>query len=539
MKLKDLGQTAGEALIHLDIRLEREHWTMFRQKLTGIAAAATLGSAAMLGAGPASAAIMLEATDATNSVTYAKETITAEVDKHDGYYMITQNGDSLDVVGKVGTGIAGSTRLLITYKLEGMIFTETSLNADAEVALTIDGVTDSEISYRRSVDAGAKEVAFVVTTDSTIAATAVATLNIENLGVMEGGGTVQLTSTDDLIDESPLDAYTSKMGSVKIENALMPMPSPMNQQAKVRTGYKAFGIMGDPDAIDDMGVVTGTEDDTYTVSMGTFRLGFKPHQLADGMGAVDDVNDLITMGDTTATYGGGDVSFTNTGTPPAEVWIEELDAGSDPATVCTATGNRKLAMDADGDYIAYNLVDDEAGNADGLTADEGHHLCLTANKIARIPRTAPYTVMVDYEGIADAKFPPMDATYNLGRITRNGTVVNLPYLTTHASYNQRIVIVNRGADDAKYYLDFTTEEGVMADGGTGAEGMAGGMETTILSLANPEYDVVTITGMPPRASATLIVESEKGYIDVATTQVNKDTGGTDTVVYGAEEDEEQ
>ena len=79
----------------------------------------------------------------------------------------------------------------------------------------------------------------------------------------------------------------------------------------------------------------------------------------------------------------------------------------------------------------------------------------------------------------------------------------------------------------------------MAEPGDGAEGMAGGMETTVLSLANPEADVVTITGMPPRASATLIVESERGYIDVATTQVNKGTGGTDTVVYGAEEDEEQ
>ena len=44
---------------------------------------------------------------------------------------------------------------------------------------------------------------------------------------MEGGGTVYLISTDDLIDESPLDTYTSRMGSVKIENALMPMPEPV------------------------------------------------------------------------------------------------------------------------------------------------------------------------------------------------------------------------------------------------------------------------------------------------------------------------
>ena len=49
MELKNLGQTAASALIHTDIPLEREHWTMFRNKISGIAAAATLGLAAMLG----------------------------------------------------------------------------------------------------------------------------------------------------------------------------------------------------------------------------------------------------------------------------------------------------------------------------------------------------------------------------------------------------------------------------------------------------------------------------------------------------------
>ena len=147
---------------------------MFRQKLTGIAAAATLGSAAILGAGVASAAIMIDETAAAmNTVTYAKETITADVDDHDGYYIVGMNttADSLNVVGKVGTGIAGSTRLLLTFKMDGMIFTADSLDANAETALTLasaEGNTldqSQTLTYRRSVEAGDSEVAFVVTVD--------------------------------------------------------------------------------------------------------------------------------------------------------------------------------------------------------------------------------------------------------------------------------------------------------------------------------------------------------------------------------------
>ena len=87
MELKNLGQTAASALIHTDIRLEREHWTMFRNKTLGIAAAATFGLAAMLGSTSANAVINLTATNADDSandrtmpaVTYAKETLADKV----------------------------------------------------------------------------------------------------------------------------------------------------------------------------------------------------------------------------------------------------------------------------------------------------------------------------------------------------------------------------------------------------------------------------------------------------------------------------
>ena len=44
-------------------------------------------------------------------------------------------------------------------------------------------------------------------------------------------------------------------------------------------------------------------------------------------------------------------------------------------------------------------------------------------------------------------------------------------------------------------------------------------------------DEVMITGMPPRAAGTLMLESVPGMVDVATNQANKELGTTDTIVY--------
>ena len=105
--------------------------------------------------------------------------------------------------------------------------------------------------------------------------------------------------------------------------------------------------------------------------------------------------------------------------------------------------------------------------------------------------------------------------------------MHIPYLTQFADYNQRIVIVNRGAE-ADYTFSFMTEDGVTATLGADAEGTLAANSTTYLSLLYG--DLVTIEGTHNRASATLIVESEPSYIDVVVSQTNAN-GGTDTVKY--------
>ena len=110
---------------------------------------------------------------------------------------------------------------------------------------------------------------------------------------------------------------------------------------------------------------------------------------------------------------------------------------------------------------------------------------------------------------------------------RDGTTVHIPYITQFANYNQRIVIVNRGAE-AAYSMSFMTEDGVTATPGMDAEGTLPAMSTTYLSLMHS--DVVTIEGPFNRASATLIIEREPSQIDVVVSQTNAN-GGTDTVKY--------
>ena len=117
-------------------------------------------------------------------------------------------------------------------------------------------------------------------------------------------------------------------------------------------------------------------------------------------------------------------------------------------------------------------------------------------------------------------------------IRHDGTTVQIPYVTTYENYNQRLIIVNRSKVDAGFTVEFQTEAenadgdaiSVTSDNPTMVM-MAPGGQTTVLRMS----DLVTIENAS-RASATLVVQAGPGSVDVATTIVNKGTGGTDTIV---------
>ena len=118
----------------------------------------------------------------------------------------------------------------------------------------------------------------------------------------------------------------------------------------------------------------------------------------------------------------------------------------------------------------------------------------------------------------------------MGRITRDGTTVHIPYLTTWEDYNQRIVVSNRGTNPAPYWITFRPEDGVTSTEGMYATGTLDGGSTIVLKAT----DVVTLEG-GTRTAATFVAESPSSQIDVATIMVNLMNGSTDTVNYDPED----
>ena len=154
---------------------------------------------------------------------------------------------------------------------------------------------------------------------------------------------------------------------------------------------------------------------------------------------------------------------------------------------------------------------------------DARSLCIEVDGKRSVPETdGPYTVTTDYTGIADAAFPPEGDTHNLSPIERDGTYFHIPYLTTHASYNQRVVIVNRSDVAVDYeFVDFQAEAGNTASAGSMAIGSVGSGQKVLSSTE-------IISGVT-RGSATLTVVAPPSTISAAIQQVNKSTGGVDTV----------
>jgi hypothetical protein len=126
--------------------------------------------------------------------------------------------------------------------------------------------------------------------------------------------------------------------------------------------------------------------------------------------------------------------------------------------------------------------------------------------------------------IATAAYGPSNVSGALGTVTREGTTIQVPYITTFADYNQRLVLVNRGASAVPYTISFTEEAGVTATAGSMATGTLAANETKIIKAT----DIVTLAGAT-RTAATVVVTAPSSTIDAATTSVNLSDKSTDTV----------
>ena len=452
---------------------------------------ATVLGASLFGANAAKAALNLD-TD-MGAVTYATETLAASVTDHADYSVVMGPSDQLDVRAAIGLGGPSGTFLTVRFDLGGMVFSDIVTGGDLET-----GAGHGDASLRSGGQVGNDFVSFIVTRSDNTAAATVMTLSIDQLGVKPGvPGSVTMMVTDSVGDGA--EHAASYTNAVRTMRALQETAEPMDLEATVDERFKSFGPMG----------TMGT--------LGSFMVGANTELLAadDGVAVVlgeDIIEEALADGSSVTIS--GDFSFVSA------AWLDDDDACDD-----TVEG-RGLVQTED-----ETVLDELTAVAPPTVA---MYLCIsvpTGEDAMAIPATDPYMVTTEYAaGTEMAGWPPNAGEHALGSITRDGTTVHIPYLTTWADYNQRIVVSNRGANEADYWITFRPEEGVTATpNDMYAMGTLDGNSTIVLRA----MDVVTLEGRS-RTAATFVAEAKSTQIDVATVIVNMMTGSTDTVNYESE-----
>ena len=130
-------------------------------------------------------------------------------------------------------------------------------------------------------------------------------------------------------------------------------------------------------------------------------------------------------------------------------------------------------------------------------------------------------------------FKPNSETKDVGAIDRNGTTVHLPYLTTNAEVDQRLVLVNRGADAVSFWVEddsFNLEAGTEVMTNNLAPDEVDEMVPGNGRLVLRTVDEIEFSGQD-RGAATVNVAAPTRDIDVMTIQRSPATGEVDTTVY--------
>ena len=497
---------------------------MISRKTLRIAGAAVLGT--LVGTGSAHAQVYLDDDDMTmGQVKVALESLTTKTTvEGEDYYSIVPYGDIFDVQHVVGLrSVPTSETFFLDYTLENMVFATavTSANliltqADRSTAtggtlvktlLTGGGVGDSTVSF--SVQPGTA----IAESGDVYAELTIGTLGV-SLSAAGAAGNVKMQARRFVGGQNYPQKETT-LALIDVDPVLKETATANSARAVVSQDYMKFN--------------DGTEDGATKVSIGTLLL-----EVEENYNAVIDGSGFNTA--TLASGGGGDI----------------VQAGESRVTFTGEVGFVKdvfvSATDACGQLsTAVSLVEDtdpgEAVNMDWKTGDDRavvntfvrvrtdgdgdpvpHHICIEVDGETEIPVTENYTALATYAGLDNAPFPPEGQSQNLGGITRDGTAVYLPALTTSSTYNQRLVIWNRGSSAVAYSLTFTAEG---AEAGADASGM---LEPGVTNLSLLYGDVVELSS-GNRTAATLNVSAAPSTIHVSTIQVNTADGSTDTVRY--------
>jgi hypothetical protein len=410
------------------------------------------------------------------------------------YYRVVNSGNNMDISGTIGVGFAIGDQLWIRYDITGGAW-DGALTAS--MATVVSAGMDA---IAQGGQDGASSVVFSHTVAGTnFAQTDSLKLDVTNLG-WDGSSALGVTvATYEKLSDATnqTNSITSKAGTVLVgATGVRVTAAPANETAEVQVLFTAFNATG-TDVTADLGNLTVDPSTAATVS---------PTGAVDALdGAAFLVADAVTIGATTSlTTITGDFSF---GT-----WSVSADnCATATTTFKVASGNLNAGL-----TTATGVSNDYAGTGS---------LCMTATGKETIPVAGPYTASMVLTAVAARANAQAAIASSFGSILHNGTTVQLPYLTTFADYNQRLVIVNRGTSDATYSVTFTSEATATATAGTAATGTVAAGTTSSIKVS----DIVTMTGLT-RTAATIVIVAPTANLSVATNQVNLSDGSTDTVV---------
>jgi len=452
----------------------------------------TMGLVSALGASTSALAVDLDATTPVPEV-FAEDTFLTTNVIATTTIPVFEAGDLIEGTA-IGVGIAPDDQNFIRVDLTGAVF---AASADGIASLNCAGATIT------TIDGGAIGDDYVVygvqANTSGCPQTAVMNMAAVDLGFTGGssltvrmrqfeGQTGAINEGDSLYDISGTAVtydQTLELGN----NA-----SATSQVAEVSTAFTEF--------------VSGAST-TLAVDLGAIELDATGNLNTQNSAAAATSADAYTVASTglvvTGDFSFGDWTFDDDG----DCTTASTYAGADP--------------DISEDFTTASL-DLTAGDIDDFTGT-AIFLCVEVDGVDDEINESTYTWTTVPTGVANGLNTPDAIGGSLGSITRNGTTVQIPYLTTFEDYNQRLVLVNRGATDAVYSISFTTEDDTTATAGTAATGSI--PADTVLSLK--ASDIVSLAGKT-RTAATLLVVAPSANIDVATNQVNLSDGSTDTVV---------
>ncbi len=423
----------------------------------------------------------------------------------------------------VGVGVAAGNQIFIRVDLANGVF-------NGDVATSAFGIDETNTNQNTNTTTtttatGGGGTTTTTTTITTTTTTTTTSTVVSGAAIAQGGldgdsfVIFDITGPGGGIEQTDFLRLNASVGHVAAGPATVSVSSyetlanAINQENGLSSSSGAYATTGDGVADDSTAI-------NATAEVSTLFTTFDDGSLTAAIGSVTFDSTVGTTGVLVAATGA------------AHTVADSLDPATSDITITGDFSFGDWEINAQADCAGATLVAltaaTDAGSASGsdISSIEGADgfLCVTADG-TEVINEGSYTYALEYDTVATAVFPAADGAGTVGSISHNGTTVQVPYMTTFASYNQRFVMVNRGATDADYTFTFTTEDGTTATAGTAATGTIPAGETLVVKAT----DIVTLTGNT-RTAGTVVIVAPDANISVAAQQVNVADSGTDTVI---------